>query len=529
MTLFFASCERACPKVESANLQEAVDSLWSNTVLSWELLEALDADSLNRTDRHIYTITRAHARLKLERVLEDEEALNTAAAHCLNKQMNRFAGEAFYVEGAYCNLVGENATAMKLLKQAEHTFEKAEVPDILLGMTYYKMGRISETEQLYEVALRYYEQAVPYLDRAGLPLYAACGWRELGRTTQDSIVRKEAFEKALALSESLDTLTQLDIRYAAVSKMDPQSPELIEISRYLCDSAGQSRYAYDLARHYLRENRLDMVRKYLDVLAADTVFRAWSEDKYAFLLSRYQYARGQHAQAYETLLSLYNKQSGEIEATGMTRTFTISEQFDNASAREQNLQLQVEKQHLHAILLGLLALMLSVGIVLLVMSSRRRLRRKVREAEAEAEIRRLHAELCLRRESMQRVLAQRISLSKNLQESIVRHKEEKVPSWAKEFVETNIFTTEEQWASFREEFNASYGNLLTRLKEEHPALTPADLQVIALTILGVDISDICLLLNLTKRTIWGRRLRIKDHLGLGSEEQLDEWLKAQMR
>ncbi len=523
------SCSHNHEAAENAFLATAVDSLWSNTRLAWESLEQISTDSLSERDRHIYNITRAHARLKMEHSLSEEESLDATAAYCLSKHMMRFAGEAYYIEGTYDNLKGEDAVAMSLLKQAERAFEGTQVPDILIGMTYYKMGRISETEQLYEVALHYYEQAVPYLDHAGLPLYAACGWRELGRTTQDSTLRKEAFERALTYSAQLDTLTQLDIRYAALSRLDPQSPELIAISRYLCDSAGQNRYAYDLVRYNLREKRLDDAGHYLNILAADTTERNWSRDKYAYLLSHYQHARGQHARAYETLLSLYNKQSGEIEATGMTRTFTISEQFDNASAREQNLQLQVEKQRLW-LALFIVVLVILVGlIVLLVIASHRRAMRMVEATEKEMQIQRLHAEVEIRRASMGRLLAQRIQLSKNMQESMKRHKEDKVPIWVQEFVKTNLVMNDEQWASFQQEFNANYGNFLVRLKQEHPALTPSDLQVIALTVLGVDISDICRLLNLTKRTVWGRRLRIKDHLGLTSDNQLDEWLLAHMR
>ncbi|MBR3646776.1 MAG: hypothetical protein IKN59_00095 [Paludibacteraceae bacterium] len=518
------ACTNKPTGIQNADLQSAVDSLWTNPQHSLESMEKLFVGELTEQEEHIFTITRAHAVLKLHHSLEDEDELNAAAEYCLSRKMNRYAGEAYYIQGAYRNYVGENATAMMWLKQAERTFEGAEVPPILTGMTYYKMGRISETEQLYAVAQRYYEQAVPYLDSAAIPLYAACGYRELARTSTDSVLQRKYFEKAQAYAAGLDTLTQLDVRYSALSHLNPQSEELIRISQYLCDSAGQKRYAYDLVRYYLKQNQLTQAKAYLDVLAEDTAALDWSRDKYAFLLSCYLKAYGNNAAAYETLLGLYNKQSGEIEASGMTRTFTISEQFDNAGEREKNLQLRVEKQRLFVVLVSLLAVVLAVGIVLEVLYSRRKAKAMVRQAEAEASIERLSAELQLRRESMQRVLAQRISLSKNLQESIVRHRDEAVPQWAKEFVETNIFTTEEQWASFREEFNACYGDMLTRMKAEHPALTPADLQVIALTVLGVDISDICLLLNLTKRTVWSRRLRIKTHLGLSEEEQLDEWL-----
>ncbi len=521
-------CSNRSVEVSDRGLRLAVDSLWTNPGLSWTVLDTLPLNRLGEAERHIYTITRAHARLKLQHCLPECEALTADAAYFIGKKMYRFAGEVYYVQGAYRDFIGEESKGMQLLKQAERLFEEAEVPDILRGMVYYKMGRVSETEQLYEVALRYYEEAVPYLDRAGLPLYAACGWRELARTSRDSVVQKDAFARSLHYAEALDTLTQLDIRYAALSKLDPQSEEIIRISRYLCDSAGIHRFAYDLVRYYLKENSMESAKKYLEVLATDTLTPNWSKDKYAFLLSRYQRAKGQNAQAYETLLSLYNKQSGEIEASGMTRTFTIAEQFDNQSEREKNLQLQVEKQRLYMALFGVLLVILTGLIVAIVIVSRRRAAHLVEAAETQMQIERLHAEVEIRRASMGRLLMQRIQLSKSMQESMKRHKEDKVPAWVQEFVETNLIMTDEQWASFRDEFNANYSNFLTRLKAEHPALTASDLQVIALTVLGVDISDICRLLNLTKRTVWGRRLRIKDHLGLTPEDQLDDWLQGNM-
>lgn len=521
-------CSNRSVEVSDRGLRLAVDSLWTNPGLSWTVLDTLQLNRLSEAERHIYTITRAHARLKLQHCLPECEALTADAAYFIGKKMYRFAGEVYYVQGAYRDYIGEESKGMQLLKQAERLFEEAEVPDILRGMVYYKMGRVSETEQLYEVALRYYEEAVPYLDRAGLPLYAACGWRELARTSRDSVVQKDAFARSLRYAEALDTLTQLDIRYAALSKLDPQSEEIIRISRYLCDSAGIHRFAYDLVRYYLKENSMESAKKYLEVLATDTLTPNWSKDKYAFLLSRYQRAKGQNAQAYETLLSLYNKQSGEIEASGMTRTFTIAEQFDNQSEREKNLQLQVEKQRLYMALFGVLLVILTGLIVAIVIVSRRRAAHLVEAAETQMQIERLHAEVEIRRASMGRLLMQRIQLSKSMQESMKRHKEDKVPAWVQEFVETNLIMTDEQWASFRDEFNANYSNFLTRLKAEHPALTASDLQVIALTVLGVDISDICRLLNLTKRTVWGRRLRIKDHLGLTPEDQLDDWLQGNM-
>ena len=70
---------------------------------------------------------------------------------------------------------------------------------------------------------------------------------------------------------------------------------------------------------------------------------------------------------------------------------------------------------------------------------------------------------------------------------------------------------------------------MPRLQTEYPRLTSTDCQVLALYILGLDNADICLLLGLTQRTIWSRRMRIKSRIGLGEKESLDKWLAEEVQ
>jgi DNA-binding CsgD family transcriptional regulator len=122
---------------------------------------------------------------------------------------------------------------------------------------------------------------------------------------------------------------------------------------------------------------------------------------------------------------------------------------------------------------------------------------------------------------------QRIELSKSMQEALLgSKKEEAIPQWAKRFIELNIFSTEEQWQHFLEEFKDCYGNVLTELQEQYPRLTATDIQAIALYILGMDNSDICLLLGLSQRTVWSRRQRIKARIGMSENESLDKWIEG---
>ena len=133
----------------------------------------------------------------------------------------------------------------------------------------------------------------------------------------------------------------------------------------------------------------------------------------------------------------------------------------------------------------------------------------VEKARTEQKIKDLHKELQLRREALKQVLDQRLALNKSLQEALLLKKEEeRSPDWAQQFIDSNVLANDVEWEHFFSEFNGCYGNLIQRLQSEYPRLTQTDTQVLALYVLGMDNSDICLLMGLTQRTIWSRRMRI---------------------
>lgn len=521
LALTMSAC-RPQMRIEDPTLQEACRELWSNVRKADSLYEAVDPLSLSSYEQHRRALLKAHLDLKLRQTIDGSTDLKQIASWFLSHDDDASAAEAFYIAGAYANWQDDNAEAMRMLKEAESLHPTG----IIGGMTYYKMGRISEAEQLYEVALEYYDRAVRYIEPTGLPLYQACAWRELGRTRNDS-TSSDCFREALRYARQTgDSLLCLDIRYAAAS-LAPGNREAISISRFLCDSAGISRYAYDLVKHYIRSGRADSAKHYLSVLAKDTVSLQWSANQYTLWESRYKHLTGQDAAAYSELLGLYNRLYDQTEQENRTQTFAIAQRYDNEAERAKNLQLRLEKQRLYFSLAVILALVL-LGIALsFVFISRRRTQHLLEQAEKEQQIAGLKTELQLRRDALRRVLEQRIALTKNLQETVLhKHQEGEVPEWAQEFIQQNIFSTGQQWQAFRDEFNGCYGNRLEQLQTQYPKLTAVDLQVIALILIGLDTADICLLLGLTQRTVWSRRLRIKQHLGLEDGVELDEWLRS---
>ena len=511
--------------IENGELQEAISQVWLDADAAQKMLDRIDTNDLSEYEMQRYRLAEAHLMLKRELRLpavSDMEALANYFESCGDVAS---ASEAYYIQGAYLNWIGKNTEAMQYLKKAENY----PALSIIQGMTYYKMGRISESEQLYDIALENYQKALPYLEEEGLPLYLASVYRELGRNTHNES-RNQYFDKALVAARFMkDSILYMDIRYAQLSINQPHSPEIARICQYMCHEVGRKRYAYDLVKYYIRTHKADSAKIYLDILAADTTAQIWSEQQYTLWHSQYLHLKGKHEDAYESLYELYDTYYRESEEKGRASAFVAAQHYDNEVEKAKNLQLLLDRQRLYIILGSVLVSVLCLVILAILFISHQRAKHLVEKTKNEEEIANLQNELRIRRESLKRIINQRIELSKNLQEAIlIRKKEESIPQWAKDYIDQNIFSTEEQWQGFLKEFEGAYGNILTRLQSAYPRLTSTDLQVIALYILGIDNSDICLLMGATQRTIWSRRMRIKSRIGLGEKESLDKWLEESL-
>ena len=283
-------------------------------------------------------------------------------------------------------------------------------------------------------------------------------------------------------------------------------------------------------KYYIRSQKADSARIYLDLLSADTTAQIWSKQQYVLWNSQYLRLKGKHKEAYNELYQLYNENYSVMEEKGRASTFVVSEHYDNEVEHAKNLQLQLEKQRLYMVLVLVLAAILFATILLILLSARRRTVRLVEKARTEQKIKDLHKELQLRREALKQVLDQRLALNKSLQEALLLKKEEeRIPDWAQQFIDSNVLANDVEWEHFFSEFNGCYGNLIQRLQSEYPRLTQTDTQVLALYVLGMDNSDICLLMGLTQRTIWSRRMRIKSRVGLSEKESLDKWLEKEVK
>ena len=80
-----------------------------------------------------------------------------------------------------------------------------------------------------------------------------------------------------------------------------------------------------------------------------------------------------------------------------------------------------------------------------------------------------------------------------------------------------------------DEYIRNYQDLVPDWKEkynlQHKKMTSQEISIFILMLLNMSITDISLLLNLTNRSLYNYRNRIKQHLGLAENEDLDEWIR----
>jgi DNA-binding CsgD family transcriptional regulator len=91
-----------------------------------------------------------------------------------------------------------------------------------------------------------------------------------------------------------------------------------------------------------------------------------------------------------------------------------------------------------------------------------------------------------------------------------------------ELMTNQIILTKTEWENYIKEANSIFDNKIDYLSKTYKELTETDLIVIVLIALGLDISDSCVLLNMSKETMYKRRKRIKARLNI--DVDLEEWI-----
>lgn len=87
--------------------------------------------------------------------------------------------------------------------------------------------------------------------------------------------------------------------------------------------------------------------------------------------------------------------------------------------------------------------------------------------------------------------------------------------------------TDNEWREIRVILDSNYDHFTTRLKQEFPALSVADINFCCLIKINVSLHDMSNIYCISRNSVSKKKLRMKEKLGITSDEgiSLDEYLQ----
>lgn len=492
--------------------------LWIDLDSCGRILRSIDVASLDSVQAKRYRLYQTHQSFRSHVPIDNYDELLSLADAFVRAKDYLHAGEAYHIVGSsYSNQ--ENGTlATQYLKEAEYYLNLPRKKDEnLLGITYYKLGKVAEQEKLYHIAKDYFQEALVHLRQTDNELFTCCAYRGVACSlpndqTDLSLIWLDSARIYAQRLENPSFLMEIECIIVEVKQQAGESQDKpIGEYKILCDSMQHLPMSADLVKYYLSVGELDSAKHYLDILHKDTVHRRWSTEQYLYLSALYQTSLGHQDSALLILQALQQWQAEDIMQTTQVQTYAISQQYDWEKQEERLKADEKEKAILRwsiALVLGLAA----VGCVTTYLLYKRRstLHRQERDKRM-AEFARLANNNMEKKMALQQALVD--ELKEMRQQNIDKHLRSR--------------NNTRQLSEICEKFDVIHDHFLQRQKEAHPSITPKDQCLMVCMLLGFSIEDCCILLNMTKSTVYNRRKRIRQHLELPADMSLEDWIAQQ--
>ena len=445
--------------------------------------------------------------------------------------------EELYRQGAYSNNSSQYESSTEYLKHAEDILLSIQPSDIsnqqlerrnrLLGLAWFRLGNTSESEMLYDIAHSYYRKAIPLLNPDSNSLYLTCAYRDMARTMaltggeQDSVLWY--FEQAEQhAKEAKSDLLLLDIdayRYQ-ICYPDSVSHRLSVCKQLAEEYQVPARYS-EIVELLLAQHATDSAAYYLERLRpTDSAYTYWFEQSYAYLQSKILLQRGQADSAYCVLLDLYDRKIDELQRDAGARTYALSLHYDVARERLMAESERVKARGQRAISAILVVLIVVLIILFIVIWRYWQQRRREQAGQLQALREKYIQQLQLALERLQ----QKVSLTREMEMQRMRGNEVEFPKWLQTYRDEKLTMNKESLNELIASIDKALDGAISRLRAEYPELTESDMQFAILSIIGASDTDMSIVLNVQKQTIYHRRQIVRKHVHPEIED-IDSWLR----
>lgn len=501
---------------------------------AYKLLSSINKpEQLSKSDYAAWCLHYTHAQYKLYMNIKSDSLINVAVNYYANSHLKKYSGTSYYVLGCVSDLLQREKKAMLAYKKAALALDGTKEYNTL-GLVTVNMGYIYELNKNYYQANICIKKSLYFFKLSGNKKCQASSYLALSNM---SLQLDYPFEntllysnKALKLAKDVnDTMLYYNIisrQGELLNKKNPrQAIKYLLIGFNHCPEL-KIRNASFLAYIYSVINMPDSASFYLRIADKEKGNSELELLKNLTGAGVFE-SRNDFRQAYHLIENAYLNQDSVFRKKLQSQSYKIDKQFDLSEKEKESAALKIANRTK----IICIAVLIILVLIILFLFQRRDSRNKEKQTELEIKHQKLEFELrekelenSKKHELLLAKLQQKIEMTlrfNRIQQGVLNPKKQE------EFVETiinKVILVKSEWQYYIDETNSLFNNKITDLKEKHTELTPSDIIAIVLISLGMDISDSCVLLNSSKETMYGRRKRIKKHLGLDNEVDLEEWI-----
>jgi hypothetical protein len=533
LSMIFISCGHRYTQNETILCAEKIMN--SNPDSAYQLLSNIPhPDKLPKADYAAWCLHYTHARVKLHKEIKSDSLIKIPVNYYKNSQLPKYSGIAYYLSGRVARLNNRNKVALNNFKLAEDILSKTN-EESYKGLVKFYLGYLCMEDELYNHSLNYFRRSLVHFQLSKDKKYQAYSYREISDMYNeldyplDSVLHYSdmALKKSIESGDSVNYYSILLRQGGLLYKKNYKKSNQFILKGYKHSQSLHSYYAAILSLNYSELKQPDSASYYLKLSFADTINTHSNPVKYVAAAYVAKNERN-YKEAFENIEKGYLIRDSMYQQKIRSQLYRIDKQYDLSKKERENAQLKIENQK-NTIWIGLLVIFsLLVSITLLLVNhshKKKQAAHKLEKQRMEFEVKKKELENEQKRKLLLSKLQSKIENTLRFNRLKMGLKQqEKFDAFMTEITKQSI-VSEEDWHYYVDEANHIFENKITKLSTTYSNLTFADLKVIVLICLGMDISDSASLLETNKNTLYHRRKIIKERIGIETEIELDGWIR----
>lgn len=490
---------------------------------------------LSNADYAAWCLHYTHAQYKLYIDIKSDSIIQIAVNFYNNSGLNEYEGTAEYLLGCIFEIHNNTKNAMSAYKKAEYLLNESKNENIK-GLVNYQIGYLLLRDEYFSESERYIDKSIFFFKKSKNKKYLYYCYRTKAELMYlqgkpiNEIVNITNIGETLSLQER-DTSFYMNILVFKGKILLESKPNLSK--KYLLKTfeglPKDREYISALLSYAYSKTRMpDSARFYNKYFSVDYTNRN------SILLKKITDAYVTNSEsnkdsAFIYLENAYNLREKIYKENIKEQLVRIDKQYDLSKKEAEKAKLEIQNQK-NIILIAFLSItVLAVLLILLFITNINKKRQaafiiekqqlefevKTKQVKNDKKLKILHTNLQNKIDNTLQFKKLQTNFSK------AERKEEFIADITRQSVLTNV-----EWQFYIYEANELFEGKILKLREKYPQLTDADMNVVALICLGIDIGNSIILLDYSStNTMYIRRNRIKSHLGLDKNTDLERWLR----